>query len=113
MDLRWTPKPEVADQLEAELAGLSKALAHPARLRILREVLAQGPCSCGHLTSALPLAQSTVSQHLKVLKQAGILEVEAGSGQGSYRLNPQALIRYRTLVATLTAQAPVTPQASS
>lgn len=103
MDIRWTPKPEAADQLESELARLSKALGHPARVRILREVLTREICTCGHLTSALPLAQSTISQHLKVLKETAFLEVDALSGPAGYRLNHQTLARFRSLVATLTS----------
>ncbi len=103
MDIRWTPKPEATEQLESELARLSKALGHPARVRIMREILAREACTCGHLARALPLAQSTISQHLKVLREAALLEMDASSGQHGYRLNRQTLVRYRSLVATLTA----------
>jgi DNA-binding transcriptional ArsR family regulator len=77
LDIRWTPKPEAADLLESELARLSKALGHPVRVRILREILTRDACTCGHLASTLPLAQSTISQHLKVLKEAALLELDA------------------------------------
>ncbi len=103
MDIRWTPKPEAADLLESDLARLSKALGHPARVRILREMLTRDACTCGHLTTVLPLAQSTISQHLKVLKEAALLDVDPASGPAGYRLNRQTLTRYRSLVSTLTS----------
>ena len=56
------------------LAEILKALAHPARLRILELLAARGTCICGELVDAMPLSQATVSQHLKVLKQAGLIE---------------------------------------
>lgn len=57
-----------------ELAALCKALAHPVRIKILRHLLQQDRCICGSIVKVLPLAQSTVSQHLKILKQAGLVE---------------------------------------
>ena len=102
MDIRWTPKPEATESLETEMAKLSKAFGHPARVRILREALTRDACTCGQLAKALPLAQSTISQHLKVLKDAGILEAEVSPSQAGYRLNRRTIARYRSLVATLT-----------
>ena len=77
----------------SELALLAKALGHPARVRILRLLLSHEHCYCGEIVEELPLAQATVSQHLKVLKEAGLIvgEVEGlrtcywgvGSGSGS------------------------------
>jgi ArsR family transcriptional regulator, arsenate/arsenite/antimonite-responsive transcriptional repressor len=57
-----------------ELASLCKALAHPARIKILRHLLKEDRCICSHIVKVLPLAQSTVSQHLKILKQAGLVQ---------------------------------------
>jgi len=61
-----------------ELAFFFKALGHPVRIRILQHLLAEKKCICGRIVSIFPLAQSTVSQHLKILKQAGLIlgEVE-------------------------------------
>lgn len=56
------------------IAGFSKALAHPVRLAILRYFAESHVCVCGDLVDRLPLAQSTVSQHLKVLKEAGLIQ---------------------------------------
>ena len=57
-----------------ELAALCKALAHPVRLKILRHLLRENRCICGSIVKVLPLAQSTVSQHLKILKEAGLVQ---------------------------------------
>ncbi|HZE20244.1 MAG TPA: helix-turn-helix domain-containing protein, partial [Candidatus Angelobacter sp.] len=56
---------------DEELASLAWGLAHPARVSILRLLLARGECICGAIVDSLPLAQATVSQHLKVLKETG------------------------------------------
>ncbi|MCC2111074.1 MAG: winged helix-turn-helix transcriptional regulator [Hyphomicrobiales bacterium] len=56
------------------LAEILKALAHPARLRILSLLAKRGTCICGDLVEAMPLSQATVSQHLKVLRQAGLIQ---------------------------------------
>ena len=61
---------EVSDAL---LARWAKALAHPARIAILRTLAARGTCVCGEVVEVVGLAQSTVSQHLKVLREAGLV----------------------------------------
>lgn len=53
---------------------LAKALGHPARVRILRLLLARDACVCGEIVAELPLAQATVSQHLKVLRESGLVQ---------------------------------------
>lgn len=57
-----------------ELANLCKALGHPARIKILQHLLAEDRCICGRIVEVLPLAQSTVSQHLKILKESGLVQ---------------------------------------
>src|SRR6185312_13981937 len=57
-------------------AKLAKALGHPARIAILEVLLKRNTCICGDLVDELPLSQSTVSQHLKELKEAGIIKGE-------------------------------------
>ncbi|MCC6723938.1 MAG: winged helix-turn-helix transcriptional regulator [Saprospiraceae bacterium] len=59
---------------EQELAALAKALAHPARIAILKELASRQSCVCGEIVEVLPLAQSTVSQHLKELLNAGLIQ---------------------------------------
>jgi DNA-binding transcriptional ArsR family regulator len=66
-----------------ELALLAKALGHPARVRILELLLAKDAC-CGEIVDELPLAQATVSQHLKVLKGAGLIVGEIEGPRVSY-----------------------------
>lgn len=88
----------VADE---ELARMARALAHPARVRIIRLLEARNACVCGELVEALPLAQSTVSQHLKVLKEAGLIQGEIDGPRVCYCLAPGALRRLRMLVAAL------------
>ncbi len=73
-------KSEQFSERENEIAGLLKALAHPARIAIVEYLLSVDSCICGDLVDHLPLAQSTVSQHLKELKSAGIIQ---GSVEGT------------------------------
>ena len=72
-----------------ELAGLCKALAHPARIRILEHLLKEDRCLCGHIVEVLPLAQSTVSQHLKILKESGLVQGEVEGPSTCYCINRQ------------------------
>ena len=80
MKHRYTPAPPAgADRTGADdLGRLCKALGHPARIRIIKHLLEENRCVCGRIVEVLPLAQSTVSQHLKILKEAGLIlgEVE-------------------------------------
>jgi ArsR family transcriptional regulator len=59
--------------VDQEVALLAKALGHPARVRIIRLLLTHDACYCGQLVDQLDLAQATVSQHLKVLRDAGLI----------------------------------------
>lgn len=59
---------------ELELAKYAKALAHPARVAILQLLIRRQACICGDIVDELPLSQSTVSQHLKELKMAGLIK---------------------------------------
>jgi ArsR family transcriptional regulator, arsenate/arsenite/antimonite-responsive transcriptional repressor len=76
-----SPKTEAFTEQQVRLAEVFKALGHPARIAIMEALVARGSCVCGDLVSDLPLAQSTVSQHLKVLKDAGII---MGETEGTY-----------------------------
>jgi len=69
-----------------ELARVYKALGHPARLRIIEYLKKETGCICGDIVDALPLAQSTVSQHLKILKEAGLIEGETEGPRTCYCL---------------------------
>ena len=92
-----------ADQAftEQELALLSKALGHPIRVRLLRLLLACDGCYCKELVDELPLAQPTVSQHLKVLKQAGLVSGSIEPPRVSYCANRSRLAELYDLVGQL------------
>lgn len=83
---------------EARLANLAKALGHPARVRILRLLLATDACICSAICDVVSLAQSTVSQHLKVLKQAGLIAGEIDGPRVCYSPNRAALAELTTLL---------------
>lgn len=84
-----------------ELAQLAKALGHSARIQIIRLLSQQDSCVCGDIVEQLPLAQSTVSQHLKVLKQAGLITGTISGPKTCYCLEPKGLKRLQELLATL------------
>ncbi|NOT35262.1 MAG: winged helix-turn-helix transcriptional regulator [Candidatus Eisenbacteria bacterium] len=86
---------------DAELATLAKALGHPARVAIVRLLAKSGECVCGDIVSQLPLAQATVSQHLKVLKQAGLIRGDIDPPRVCYCVNPEAIERFRKLAEEL------------
>ncbi|MEP3049319.1 MAG: metalloregulator ArsR/SmtB family transcription factor [Roseibium sp.] len=71
----------------AELAGIFRALGHPARLAIVKRLASCKEACCGEIVSALPLAQSTVSQHLQVLKDAGLLTCDTRGRNCHYHLD--------------------------
>lgn len=84
---------------DAQLARLAGALGHPARVAIVGFLQRRGECICGEIVESLPLAQSTVSQHLKVLKAAGWIRGETDGPRTCYCLNPDALQRFEALLA--------------
>ena len=86
---------------DEELARLAKALGHPARVAILRRLIAHGECVCGEIVSGLPLAQATVSQHLKVLKEVGLIQGEVDGPRVCYCVNPKAVRRVQELITGL------------
>lgn len=96
-DLRPIEGPEADD----ELAAFAKALGHPARVQILRILAQRDGCVCGDIVDALPLAQSTVSQHLKVLKEAGLIRGDVEGPRICYCIEPRTLRRFRALVSGL------------
>ena len=76
---------------EVELAEWAKALGHPARLAILKVLAERKSCICGEIVDVLPLAQATVSQHLKTLKEAGIVQGTIEGPRSCYCLNGETL----------------------
>jgi ArsR family transcriptional regulator len=77
----------------ARLAGTARALAHPVRIRILRILAEREVCMCGEIVGLLPLSQSTVSQHLKALRRAGLIKGEVEGPKICYCLDRKALER--------------------
>ena len=75
----------------ARIAKAARALGHPARLAILQTLAARGTCVCGEVVEALPLAQATVSQHLKALKAAGLVRGEVDGPRSCYCVDGTAL----------------------
>jgi ArsR family transcriptional regulator len=94
------PVPNSA-QADEELAKLAWALAHPVRVRILRILICREACICGEIVDQLPLAQSTVSQHLKILKESGLVQGEVEGPRVCYCVNPTAIERLKSLVEGL------------
>jgi ArsR family transcriptional regulator len=76
-----------------EIARLARAFGHPARLAILQALAERESCVCGELVDLLPLAQSTVSQHLKELKDAGLIKGEIEGPRICYCINSEELRR--------------------
>lgn len=87
---------------DEQLARFTKALGHPARVAILRTLAQRGECVCGEIVDELPLAQATVSQHLKVLKEAGLIQGEIDGPRVCYCVEPEAVKRFQKLITTLT-----------
>ena len=88
---------------DSGMARMAKALGHPARLAILR-TLAQRTCLCGEIVDGMPLAQSTVSQHLKVLKDAGWITGAIDGPRTCYALNAEAVAKLRLVLGPLLEQ---------
>lgn len=87
-----------------EMASLFKALSHPARIAIIEYLLKVNECICGDIVNELPLAQPTVSQHLKELKNAGIIK---GSIEGTaicYCLNPDVMNKIQDYFSSISVQ---------
>ena len=86
---------------EVELAGFGRALGHPARVDIVRMLIESGECVCGGIVERLPLAQATVSQHLKVLRASGLVRGEIDGPRVCYCINPEAVKRFKSLLEQL------------
>lgn len=89
------------DQHLVALARYAKALSHPARLAILETLAKRDTCICGEIVKIMPLAQSTVSQHLKELKEAGLITGEVEGLTSCYCLDQSAAQELEKLVTGL------------
>jgi len=94
-------RPVEGAEADEELSVLGKALGHAARIQILRLLSRRETCVCGDIVDELPLAQSTVSQHLKVLKDAGLIRGEINGPRVCYCLEPRAMRRLKSLIGSL------------
>jgi ArsR family transcriptional regulator len=95
----------VETTIEQDIAQLAKALGHPARVRIMRLLLAQDACYCGELVDELPLAQATVSQHLKVLREAGLVAGEIEGPRTCYCASRERLAHLHELLGSMVEDA--------
>jgi predicted transcriptional regulator len=83
-----TTKSEIFNEEQNRLAIMLKALAHPARIAILQQIIKANACICGDLVDELGLAQATISQHLKELKTTGIIQGTVDGVSVCYCINP-------------------------
>jgi len=89
------------DETAKELSKLAWAVAHPARVRIVRLLIGRTSCVCGEIVDEITLAQSTVSQHLKILKESGLVQGEVDGPRVCYCINRDKLNELKKLVAGL------------
>ncbi|HEY0732014.1 MAG TPA: metalloregulator ArsR/SmtB family transcription factor [Chitinophagaceae bacterium] len=89
-------KKEEFGKREQELAEFAKALSHPARIAILKVLAQRNECICGDIVEELPLAQSTVSQHLKELKNAGLIDGTVDGPRSCYCINWKAFEKFNS-----------------
>lgn len=95
---RATPRKKLDEEA---LAALCKALAHPARVKLLNYLADYGTCYFGKLTDILPLAPSTISQHVTVLKEAGLILGSDDNTRTCYCVNVERLDELKELIAAL------------
>jgi ArsR family transcriptional regulator len=86
---------------DEELAAFAKALGHPVRVRILRMLARKNARMCSHIVDELPLAQSTVSEHLRILRTAGLVQVNDTGPRVGYCIVPSALKRLKALLQAM------------
>lgn len=89
-------KKEAFSQKEQDLAAFAKAMAHPARIAILKVLAQRNSCICGDIVESLPLAQSTVSQHLKELSNAGLISGTIDGPRSCYCINWKAFEKFNS-----------------
>jgi ArsR family transcriptional regulator len=84
-----------------DLARMCKALAHPARIQLLRHLIDYGECYFGSLADVLPLAPSTISQHVTILKEAGLIEGSSDVQRVCYCINQERLQQLKLTIGNL------------
>ena len=88
---------------ETKLADLAKAISHPARIAVLKRLSKQTECICGEIVEVMPLAQATVSQHLKELKRAGFISGTVDGPKSCYCLNAESIEEFADMLNDLVA----------
>ena len=101
-----TNKREQFTAAQQQTAAIAKALGHPARVAIMQLLAQREACVCGELVLALPLSQSTVSQHLKELKAAGLVQGEVDGPRVCYCVDAAGWAQARQLLGSLLAEQP-------
>ena len=93
---------EINPDLDTDnFAAICKALAHPVRVQIINYLKRIDKCFCGDIVELLPLAQSTVSQHLKILKEAGLIKGEVDGPKTCYCLDNKILRKFSEMAVAL------------
>lgn len=103
-------KTEAYSAKEVTLAKYAKALSHPARVAILHLLLKKQACVCGDIVDELPIAQSTVSQHLKELKAAGLIKGEIDGVSTCYCIDEKEWAKASAVLTELLKQPAVVKQ---
>jgi DNA-binding transcriptional ArsR family regulator len=93
-------KSELFTKSQNEIAAMAKAIAHPARIAILQHLVKINACICGDLVEELGLAQATISQHLKELKAAGLIQGTIEGTSICYCIEPKMWKKYKDLFST-------------
>ena len=93
-------KTEIFTEKQNQLARMMKALAHPARIAIIQHLIKANACICGGLVEELGLAQATISQHLKELKNAGLIQGTIDGTSVCYCIDPKVWNEYRNTFET-------------
>lgn len=94
-----TTKSDLFTKKQNDLANMAKAIGHPARIAILQYLVKANACICGDLTEELGLAQATVSQHLKELKKAGLIQGTVEGTSVCYCIDPKVWNNYKTVLS--------------
>jgi ArsR family transcriptional regulator len=97
----FVARPASDPESDAQLAAFAKAIAHPVRVRILRLLALKEARMCSHIVDELPLAQSTVSEHLRILRSAGLVQANEDGPRVGYCIVPSALRAFKQLLGAL------------
>lgn len=92
------PRPSIGPEADDELAAFAKAVSHPVRVQILRMLARKEARQCSQIVDELPLAQSTVSEHLRILRAAGLVQANERGPRVAYCIVPAALRRFKALL---------------